>query len=425
MSEIVDKNPTPDSIAVAASSVEAPSYTQKRSFGQLLRGDLGFIPVLLTLIVVALYFEITSHGLFFTPGNISNLLQEAIGIGIAALAVTFVLLLGEIDLSVAAVSTLCAVIMGVLSERFHFPAVGAILIGILAGALVGAINGFFIAVLRIPSFIVTLAASIAYSGLLITFLNGQATLIIGDPFILSIAGSARSFLPDILGVGLPTLAVIIYAVVILSEQAQRRRAGLRTKSLVQLIVQIGLVAIVVEGVVAILENTPSPTPGIFLGVPNAVAILFGLILLFWIVLTKTRFGRHVYAVGGNAEAARRAGINVTFIRIAAFTLCSALAAVGGVLAASYGNAVASQVSPTLLLEAIGAAVIGGISLFGGKGSIWAIVLGTLIIGSLGNGLALLNQTADVRQIVEGIVLLLAVTIDAIIRRIQAASKSGR
>ena len=190
-------------------------------------------------------------------------------------------------------------------------------------------------------------------------------------------------------------------------------------------VQIGLVAVVVEGIVAILENTPSPTPGIYLGVPNTVAILFGLILIVWIVLTKTRFGRHIYAVGGNAEAARRAGINVTFIRIAVFTICSAFAAVGGILAASYGNAVASAVSPTLLLEAIGAAVIGGISLFGGKGSIWAIVLGTLIIGSLENGLALLNQTADIREIVEGAVLLLAVTIDAVIRRIQAASKSGR
>jgi len=425
VSEIVDKNPTPETITVAASSVEAPSYTQKRSFGQLLRGDLGFLPVLLTLIIITLYFEITSHGLFFTPGNLSNLLQEAVAIGIAALAVTFVLLLGEIDLSVAAVGTLCAVIMGVLSERYHFTAAAAIIIAILAGALVGTFNGFFIAVLRIPSFIVTLAASIAYSGLLLTFLAGQSTLIISNSFILSIAGSSLSFLPDVLGVGLPTLAVIIYAVAILLEQAQRRRAGLRTKSLLQLLLQIGLVVVVVEGVVAVLENTPSPTRGIYLGVPNAVAILFGLILFFWIILTKTRFGRHIYAVGGNTEAARRAGINVTLIRISVFALCSALAAVGGILAASYGNAVASQVSPTLLLEAIGAAVIGGISLFGGKGSIWAIVLGTLIIGSLENGLALLNQSADVREIVEGSVLLLAVTVDAVIRRIQAASKSGR
>lgn len=422
MSEIVDKNPTPDSIAIAASSVEVPSYTQKRSFGQLLRGDLGFLPVLLTFIAIAVYFEVVSNGLFLTPGNLSNLLQQIIAIGVDSLAVTLVLLLGEIDLSVAVVSTLCAVIMGVLLERFHVAPIGAILIAILAGGLVGAINGFFIAVLRIPSFIVTLAASIAYSGLLLRFLAGQETLIISDPFILAIAGN---FLPDILGVGLPTLVVILYAASIIWEQMQRRRAGLKTKTLVQVILQIGIVVVLVEGVVAILENTPSPTPGIFLGVPNAAAILFGLILLFWLILTKTRFGRHVYAVGGNAEAARRAGINVTLIRIVIFALCSALAAVGGVLAASYADSVASAVSSTLLLSAIAAAVIGGVSLFGGKGSVWSIVLGTLIIGSLVNGLALKSQGTDVQEMVEGAVLLLAVTIDAIIRRIQAASKSGR
>ena len=425
MSELVDKNPTPSSTNVAAATVEAPSYTQKRSFGQLLRGDLGFLPVLLTFIVIAIYFELTTNGLFLTPGNLSNLLLEITSIGVDSLAVTFVLLLGEIDLSVAVVSTFCAVIMGVLSERYGIPAIGAIVIAILAGALVGAINGFFIAILRIPSFIVTLAASIAYSGLLLTFLNGQATLIISNPFILSIAGSSRSFLPDVLGVGLPTLAVILYAASLIWEHIQRQRAGLRTKSFLQIGLQIGLVAVIVEGVVAILENTPAPTPGLYLGVPNGAAILFGLILIFWIVLTKTRYGRYIYAVGGNAEAARRAGINVVLIRMSIFALCSALAAVGGVLAASYGNAVASAVDPTLLLDAIAAAVIGGVSLFGGRGSIWSIVLGTLIIGSLENGLALRSQGTDVREIVEGSVLVLAVTVDAVIRRIQAASKSGR
>ena len=422
MSELIDKNPSPSSTNVAASTVEAPSYTQRRSFGQLLRGDLGAIPVLITFLAIAIYFQLTTGGLFLTPGNLSDLLLEIISIGVDALAVVFVLLLGEIDLSVAVVSTFCAVIMGVLSERLHAPAVVAILVGILSGALVGAINGFFIAILRIPSFIVTLAASIAYSGLLLTFLSGQATLIISNPFILSIAGG---FLPDYLGVGIPTVIVLIYAALTIWEHIRRQRAGLRTKSWLQLGIQVGLAIVAVEGVVAVLENTPSPIPGNYLGVPNAAAILFALILFFWIVLTKTPYGRHIYAVGGNAEASRRAGINVVFIRMSVFTLCSALAAVGGILAASYADSVASSVSSTLLLDAIAAAVIGGVSLFGGKGSVWAVVLGTLIIGSLDNGLALRSQGQDVREIVEGSVLLLAVTIDAVIRRIQAASKSGR
>src|SRR6266849_1906331 len=349
----IEQNTSPtENQAVSAASVEIPSYTQKQTVGQLLRGDLGFLPVLLTLIVVAVYFTATTGGLFLSPTNLSNLLQQIITIGIDGLGVTLVLLLGEIDLSLAAVGTYAAVVMGVLLNYHGFSAWEAIVVGILAGALAGAINGFFIAVLRIPSFIVTLAASIFYSGLLLNLLAGQATLIIHDESVLAIAGSPTSFLPDYLGVGLPTLILVLYAVGLIVDQIARRRAGLRTKSLLQLIVQIGIVVVIVEGTVAVLENTPSATPGIYLGVPNAAAILFALILIFWLVLTKTTFGRHIYAVGGNMEAARRAGINVVFIRVAVFTLCSALASVGGILAASYANSVATQINPSLLLQSI-------------------------------------------------------------------------
>jgi D-xylose transport system permease protein len=419
MSDIVDKN---QGSQVAASSVEVPSYLPRQTLGQALRNDLGFIPVLLTLIVIWIFFGITTNGIFLTPGNLSNLVLQIGSIGIDGVAVTLVLLLGEIDLSVAAVGTFGAVVMGVLSARSGYPAWEAITIGILAGAIAGFINGLLIAVVRIPSFIVTLAASIAYAGLLLHLLAGQATLILNDPFILAISGN---YLPDILGVGLPTLVLILYVLGLVSDYISRSRAGLKRKSLPQLIVQIVIVAIVVEGVVALLENAPGPTRGTYLGVPNIAAILVGLILILWLVLTKTTFGRHIYAVGGNAEAARRAGINVTAIRIAAFTLCSALAAVGGVVEASRGTAVASQITPTLLLDAIGAAVIGGVSLFGGSGSVWSVILGALIIASLENGLDLKSQGTDVKQMVEGVVLVLAVTVDALVRRAQARSASGR
>lgn len=421
MSEIMDQTP-PTSQSVST-SVEVPSYIQRQSLAQLLRGDLGFIPVLLTLIVITVYFAITTKGLFLATGNLSNLLQQIITIGVDGLGVTLVLLLGEIDLSVAAVGTLGAVVMGVLSERSGFPAWEAMLAGVLVGGLAGCINGIFTAVLRIPSFIVTLASSIAYSGLLLFLLAGQSTLIVHDPTIVSIAGSSRSFLPDLYGVGLPTLALILYAVGLVWDQTVRGRAGLRTKPLLQLISQIALVAILVEGTILVLENTPGPEPGTFVGVPNSAAIFFGLMLLLWVVLTKTRYGRHIYAVGGNAEAARRAGINVTFIRITVFIMCSALAAVGGILAASRANAVASQINPSLLLESIAAAVIGGVSLFGGRGSVWSIVLGALIIGSLENGLDLRSQGTDVKQMIEGAVLVIAVAVDALVRRAQA--RSGR
>ncbi|GAC1564740.1 MAG: hypothetical protein NVS3B14_00350 [Ktedonobacteraceae bacterium] len=173
--------------------------------------------------------------------------------------------------------------------------------------------------------------------------------------------------------------------------------------------------ILVEGAVILFESN--------FGVPYSTAILFGAILLFWIILTKTSFGRHIYAVGGNKEAARRAGISVVTIQLAVFTLCSLLAAAGGIIEASYTFSASTQVSPFLLLDAIAAAVIGGVSLFGGKGSVWSVVLGMLIIGSLGNGLALKNLGTDTVEIVEGIVLLIAVTVDAVIRRLQA--RTGR
>ncbi len=406
---------TPEFSTVA---VEVPSYIQRRSLGQMLRSDLGFIPVLLTLVLVVLYFTITSGGVFLSPENLSNLLGGQIGtIGILGLGSILVLLLGEIDLSVASVAVLCSVIMAVLSERHGAPAWAAIGAALLAGVIIGLINGFFVAVLRVPSFIVTLAGSIGYSGLLLNLLGGQATLIINNSFINAIAGSAQSFLPDSLGIGLPALAVILYVAGVLYSYFKRKRMGLRTITTTQLIIQLAAVVVLAMGAVVVFES--------FQGVPYPTALLFGLIILFWLILTKTSFGRHVYAVGGNAEAARRAGINVVGIRIAAFTLCSLLAAVGGIVLASRTNSVASQIDPTLLLNAIAAAVIGGVSLFGGRGSAWAIVLGVLIIASLTNGLALLNQGTDVSEMVEGVVLLLAVTADALVRRAQARSASGR
>ena len=426
MSETVEKNDTPEPSeasqkaafggqAVQAADVEVPSYMPRRTLGQLLRGDLGFVPVLFTLILVVIYFTIVTGGLFLKPENLSNLVGQIVTFGILGLGVIMVLLLGEIDLSIASVSVFCSVVMAVLSERYGMNALVAILAALLTGAIVGFINGFFVAVVRVPSFIVTLAASIFYSGLLLNLLGGQSTLIISNSFIVAIAGSAESFLPNYLGIGLPLIAVLLYAISLISGYVRRKRAGLRTMSLLQVVLQIVITALLVGGAVAVFVS--------YQGVPYPAAILFGLIALFWLIMTKTSFGRHVYAVGGSGEAARRAGINVVVIRMACFTLCSTLAAVGGIILASRGTAVASQIDPTLLLNAIAAAVIGGVSLFGGRGSVWAVVLGALIIGSLVNGLALMSQGTDVSEMVEGVVLLIAVTVDALVRRAQM--RTGR
>ncbi|HEV2581184.1 MAG TPA: inner-membrane translocator [Ktedonobacteraceae bacterium] len=401
--------------SVEAASVEVPSYRQRQTVGQLFRTDLGFIPVLATFIVIVIFFQVISGGLFLSSVNITNLFLQTATYGLLGLGIVLVLLLGEIDLSIAAVATFSSVIMADLSERAGVPAFVAILAALLTGALIGAINGFFVAVLRIPSFIVTLAANIAFSGLVITFLFGQATLEIANSFIVAIAGSFASYLPDILGVGLPTLAILLYAGYLVLNYIRRRNAGLRNPSLPLFLALVIGPIVVVEGVVIVFENLH--------GVPYSTALLFALIALFWIILTKTSFGRHIYAVGGNKEAARRAGINVVGIQIAVFSLCSLLAAVGGIVEASRGNSVASQIPAQLLLDPIAAAVIGGVSLFGGKGSVWSIVLGILIIGSLENGLALQSIPADRVLWIEGGVLLLAVTVDAILRRLQA--RTGR
>jgi D-xylose transport system permease protein len=426
MSDIIEKNDSPEPSEASqvaafggqtteAAAVEVPSYMPRRTIGQMLRGELGFLPVLLTLFVIAIYFQITTSGLFLSTVNISNLMGQIAYVGILGLGVIMVLLLGEIDLSIASVAVLCSVIMAVLSERHGVPGGVAILVGLLAGVVIGFINGFFVAVVRVPSFIVTLAASIGYAGLLLNLLAGQSTLIINDAFILSIAGTAQSFLDNSVAIIVSVIVVLLFAAGLVFKYVRRKRAGLKTSSLLWLIAQFVIVAVLVGGAVAVFIG--------YKGVPYPVALFFGLVALFWLIMTKTSFGRHIYAVGGSSEAARRAGINVVVIRIACFTLCSTLAAAGGIVLASRGTAVASQIDPVLLLNAIAAAVIGGVSLFGGRGSVWAIVPGVLIIGSLVNGLALLNQGTDVSEMVEGVVLLIAVTVDALVRRAQ--QRTGR
>jgi D-xylose transport system permease protein len=401
----------PDAISAESSSA-AGAATAPGTVGGLIsrvRGllgsDLGQLPVFIGLILIAIYFQIAGNGFFLTPQNLTNLVLQIITIATVALGAVLVLLIGEIDLSLSSVAYLCGAIMGVLSARHGWSAPAAIVAGILAGLVIGAINGFFVAVVRMPSFIVTLSAFIFYQGLLGQLLEPQTTLPIRDDAINRIA---VTYLPDYLGIGIPILLVVVYALSLVIERGIRQRRGLPVATVGQLALRIGLVAVIVAALVVFFEA--------YRGVPLAPLILVGLIIIFWIVTTRTRFGRHIYAVGGNAEAARRAGIRVVSLRIVVFSLASMLASIGGILLVSRQVSAPAAVDSSLLLNAIAAAVIGGVSLFGGRGSVWAVVLGSLIVGSLFNGLSLTGQTAYVQEMVEGIVLLLAVLIDAIARR---------
>ncbi len=316
-----------------------------------------------------------------------------------------VLLIGEIDLSLAAVTFLSGGVLVVASVRNGQPAWLALVITLVVGLAIGAANGFFIAVMRVPSFIVTLAGLIFYSGMLLHIELPQTTIIVSDPFL---QGIATKYLPDVLGISLPLIAVALYVLGVLLNRLSRQRRGLPQPSLWSTGIRLGLAVVLTIAAVSLFES--------YRGVPYSAAILFALIGLVWLILRFTPFGRHVYAVGGNAEAARRAGIRVTALRVAIFSMASMLAAVGGILETSRSGSADTNVSSSFLLQAIAAAVIGGVSLFGGRGSAWAVVLGILVIGSLENGLVLLGQGQDITQLVEGAVLLVAVLADAIIRR---------
>ena len=399
------------STLATAQSAEA-MRSEKPTFASFLRGaNLSQFAVVLALVLIGIFFQITSQGLFLGPRNLSNLVLQIATIGTLGLGAVLVLLIGEIDLSLGVVSYTCAAISGVLSVQHGWPAYAAILAGLATGAIIGLINGIFVAIVRVPSFIVTLAGLLAYQGVVIHILFPQTSLNLVDPYLANIA---TSYLPLTLGIGLPVLAVVLYGVWLSVDRIRRQRIGLTVPPFWATWLRIGAAAVIVIGAIALFES--------YLGVPQSTVILLGLILLFWLILRFTPFGRHIYAVGGNAEAARRAGINVTRIRIAVFVLAAMLAAVGGILQASRLDTASSEVDQTLLLNAIATAVIGGVSLFGGIGSVWGIVLGSLVIGSLSNGLALLNQNPDVTFFVEGLVLLIAVTINTVAQR---RSPTGR
>jgi D-xylose transport system permease protein len=377
---------------------------------RLRQGELGVMPVVLSLIAVWIFFQaMDSH--FLTARNISNLVLQISVIGTIATGVVLVLLLGEIDLSVGSVAGLCSAVLGSLLVLHGWPWWAAVLAMLATGAAVGAFQGAWFAIIGVPSFVVTLAGNLGWLGLQLRVLGENGTINVFDE---NIARIATSFLPRYWGWVLAIGISGAFAASRLVRETRRRRAGLPSTSTVAVAVEaIGLIALACLAV-AVLNSAQ--------GVPTAGVILLGVVLFFSWVTTRTGFGRYIYAVGGNAEAARRAGINVTRVRVIVFTLGSSMAALGGLIAVSRGAAASTQTGGgTLLLESIAAAVIGGTSLFGGRGSVWSALFGALVIGSVSNGLDLIGQSAEVKYIVSGAILLLAITIDALSRRTREAA----
>jgi D-xylose transport system permease protein len=377
---------------------------------KFIQGDIASLRVVLGLAVIWAIFQFENDR-FLSAENLTNLMLQITAVGLISIGVVFVLLLGEIDLSVGAVSGLAAAVMTVLNVNHGWSPYLAIVAGILVGTSIGVLQGSLFTRFGVPSFVVTLAGLLAWQGALLQVLGATGTLNITDP---KITGLANTFYSDTVGWVFAVIVIAVYAGSMLLGYRKRVAAGLTGESLPRELVKIAGVAVIAIVAVAILNSDR--------GVPLALLILLAFVFGMEFVAKRTTFGRHVFAVGGNAEAARRAGIGIDRVRIAVFGICSTMAAIGGILAASRLLAVnQSSGGSELLLLAIAGPVIAGTSLFGGRGAVWTALLGALVIGSISNGMDLLALSSAVKFMVTGGVLLIAVIVDAIARRERQAA----
>jgi len=404
----------PPVIEPGAPPTEALSVYARRWWTDVKGGELGSLPIIVGLIIIAIVFQ-SQNDRFLTAGNFVNLIVQSAPFAILAMGVIWVLLLGEIDLSIGFVSGVAGVLTAVLltPDGNELPTALAIILALGAGIAIGILHGMIITKVGVPSFVVTLAGLLAWNGVVLLLIGSRGTVILQDDFTI---GLANDFLPDATSWILAIGCVALYAGMQLNEVRVRRKAHLATDPLLLYGLRIAGLAIAVFAVVAI-ANSDRGIPYVFL--------LVGFLLILWTFVAKrTRFGRHVYAVGGNTEAARRAGINVDRTKIIVFAICSFMAALGGIVLASRLRSVdTNSGGGSLLLYSIAAAVIGGTSLFGGRGQMKAAILGALVIGSIDNGLGLLGLGSGEKFVITGGVLLLAVTVDSFARR--GREHSGR
>ncbi|WP_214415425.1 sugar ABC transporter permease [Sphaerisporangium fuscum] len=388
--------------------------------GRVRGGDIGALPAILGLLVLCTAFAVP-RPVFLSATNFANLFTQGAAISLIAMGLVFVLLLGEIDLSAGYTSGVCAAVLAVTMTQHGFPWYVGVGAAILTGMVIGLVLGTLVAKLGIPSFVVTLAAFLGFQGLLLVLVNEGNNIAIRDPVIIAIE---NKYLPPALGWILYVVCVLAYAALQVVRARRRAGRGLAADPAGLIAVRVGSLA-VLGGLAVYVLNLERSRNALLVslkGVPIVVPIVLTLLILGTFVLRRTSFGRHIYAVGGNAEAARRAGINVDFIRVSAFVICSGMASIGGIVLASQASSVdPSTGGSDVLLFAVGAAVIGGTSLFGGKGRVLDAVLGGAVVAVINNGMGLMGYSASVKYIVTGCVLLLAAGVDALSRKRAAAS----
>jgi D-xylose transport system permease protein len=387
----------------------------RRRWEALKAGDVGTLPIIVGLVLIVAFFYSKNEN-FLTAGNFTNLMTQMAGVTTIAIGVVFVLLLGEIDLSIAYVSGIAGIVVAELQipdSSWEVKGVVAIGIAVTVTALIGALQGSFVAFVGIPSFVVTLAGLLFWQGVILYVIGDAGVIIIEDNTINNVA---NYFFSDRAGLLIAAGATALLTMTTLMGVIGRRRHGIYSDNLILVFAKLIIIAAALFGAV-IWANDERGFPLAFL-----MVIVF---LVFWTwVAERTTFGRHVYAVGGNAEAARRAGINIARIRVLVFMISGLMAGFGGVIFAARLNSVDLNAGGgTLLLDAISAAVIGGTSLFGGRGRVISALLGALVISTVGNGIDLLGYSSAIKYMVTGLILLGAVTLDAVSRR--RLARAGR
>jgi D-xylose transport system permease protein len=381
-------------------------------------GEMGALPSVLSLFVLTILFSVLNP-YFFTQGNFANLLTQTATLMMLAMALVFVILIAEIDLSAGVTSGVAMALFILLTNKGGVDWRISILAGLIIGTAIGAMIGFFVAKVGVPSFVVTLGLFLGFQGLQLALLGDGGLYRIEVPEIKAIMNDN---LPAWMGWAFLGAALVLMTAINFYDRSVRSRNGLANRPISLMYTKLAIVAALGASLVAMLNLNRSTSMKEISGVPIVVPIAITVLFLGTLLLDRTLFGRHLYAVGGNPEAARRAGIKVVKVRIIAFMLCSFLAVISGIFNASRIGAVEATAGKAIVLSGVAAAVVGGVSLFGGRGRLVHAAVGALVIAIIDNGLGLLGLPAGINFLVTGGVLILAATVDAVSRKRSSSAR---